>query len=81
MSHRGLQNLIGRAIVDRNFRDRLLDKDREQALADFNLTDDELSVVSSIEAQSFEDFAGELDEWLEAHDRKPRRGRPSRLGF
>lgn len=81
MSHRALQNLVGRAIVDRDFRDKLLNGNREQAIADFNLADDEICAISSIEAHSLEAFASELDDWLEVHDGKPRRRRSSHLWF
>ncbi|MFQ5593443.1 MAG: Os1348 family NHLP clan protein [Anaerolineae bacterium] len=77
MSHRALQNLVGRAIVDRDFRDQLLNGNREQVMADFNLADDEVSAISSIEAHSLEAFASELDDWLEDHDGKSRRRRVS----
>lgn len=77
MSHRALQNLVGRAIVDRDFRDQLLNGNREQVMADFNLADDEVSAISSIEAHSLEAFASELDDWLEDRDGKSRRRRVS----
>ncbi len=73
MGHRALQNLVGRAIVDRGFRDQLLNGNREDVLADFNLADDELSAIRSVEAHSLETFASELDDWLGAHDARPRR--------
>ena len=73
MSHRALQSLVGRAIVDRSFRDQLLNGNRDEVLADFNLADDELSAIRSIDAHSLETFAGELDDWLGAHDAKHRR--------
>lgn len=79
MSHRALQNLVGRAIVDHEFRDELLNGNRERVMADFNLADDEKCAVSSIEAHSLQAFASELDSWLNVRDGKPRRHRSSYL--
>ncbi len=80
MRHRALQNLVGRAIVDRDFRDQLLNGDREQVVSDFDLTDDEMNVISSINAHSLEAFAGELEDWIEVRDEKPSRRRTSIFG-
>jgi hypothetical protein len=72
MKHRALQDLIGRAIVDREFRDRLLNGNREQVVAEFDLTDIERRAIHSIEAQSFEEFAGSLQDWIESVDDTPK---------
>ena len=68
MKHSALQNLVGRAIVDQNFRARLLNGSREQALAECKLSEAECNVVRGINAQSFEEFAEKLDEWIEHVD-------------
>lgn len=78
MTHRALQDLIGRAIVDKDYRDQLLNGNREQALAQLDLTDEERTTVDSIEAQSLEEFAGQLHDWIEAVGGESGR-RPSRL--
>lgn len=78
MTHRAVQHLIGRAIVDKEFRDQLLNSGRKQALAQFDLTDDERKAICSIKARSFEEFASELHDWIETVDGEPRR-RPTWL--
>lgn len=68
MIHRALQYLIGRAIVDKSFREQLLDGSRQQLLAEFDLTDDERLAIESIEASTLEEFACRLHRWIEAID-------------
>ena len=80
MKHRALQNLVGRAIVDQGFRDQLLNGNREQAVSDFDLTDDEMNIINSINAHSLEAFASELEDWIEVRDEKPGRRRTSIFG-
>ncbi len=65
MRHRVLQDLIGRAIVDKDFREQLLNGRRQQTIAEFDLTDDEKMAIDAIEARNFEEFAGKLHRWLE----------------
>ncbi len=72
MRHRALQTLVGRAIVDKGFREQLLNGNRERVIAEFDLSDDELRAIRSIKAQSFEAFAGELHSWIEVGDRDPK---------
>lgn len=81
MGHRALQDLIGRAIVDRDFRDQLLNGDREQAIADFDLTDDEKNAIRSIETHSFVALAGELDNWIEVRTGEPKQRHTSLFGI
>lgn len=64
MSERALQALIGHAIVDKKFRHQLMNGGREHLLAEFELTEDERSVVRSIQAQTFEEFASQLHAWI-----------------
>lgn len=71
MTHRTLQRLIGRAIVDKYFRDDLLNGKRQEAIAEFNLTHDERIAICSIEAGSFEEFASKLHDWIEAAYTEP----------
>lgn len=73
MMHRSVQALIGRAIVDKDFRNQLLNGRRELALAQFDLTDEEKQVICSIEAQSFEEFAREIHAWIELIEGKAQR--------
>lgn len=74
MMHRTLQNLMGRAIIDKVFQNELLNGGREQTIAEFELTDAEKEAVTSIEAKSFEEFAGRLHGWIEASNGKPSDG-------
>lgn len=71
MTHRALQNLVGRAIIDKDFREQLLNGGREQMIAEFNLTDDELDAIRSIHTRRFEEFAGQLHGWIEEFDNQP----------
>ena len=65
MSSRTLQGLIGTALTDPEFCDRLLNGERHTLLVEFGLTDDEQSAIMAIEAGSLQEFAACLDEWLQ----------------
>jgi hypothetical protein len=64
MSERALQALIGHAIVDKKFRDQLLNGGRERLLEEFELTETERDVLRSIQAQTFEEFASQVHMWI-----------------
>lgn len=64
MSIESVQAIIGTAITDRQFMHDLLNSKREQVIARFDLTPDERRVVSQIRADSIEQFALQLDNWL-----------------
>ena len=71
MQHIALQNLIGRAIIDKKFRGQLLNGSREQVIDEFDLTDAEKEVLRSIEAQNFDQFASQIHHWIETTSRPP----------
>ena len=64
MSSTVLQILIGTALVDRDFCEELLNGKRPAILAGFDLTDEEREVVLASEADSIQEFAVGLCEWL-----------------
>ena len=57
MSKIALQTIVGTAFVDRTFCDEFLDGKRPAILAEFDLTDEERQVVSSIDTRSIREFA------------------------
>lgn len=63
MAHEALQAVIGMGIVDADFRRSLLEKSG-RVLAEFDLTDEEAAAVMSIQATTFQGFAGELHNWI-----------------
>ena len=69
MNHKGLNQLLCAAVVNNNFRETLL-RNPAQAIAtgylghSFSLTPDERDFVVDIKAQKFEDFAGQIHNWL-----------------
>lgn len=66
MSQMALQTLVGTALTDYEFCNDLLNGRRHTLLAKFDLTDEEQEVVLVIEADSIQEFAAHLCEWLEA---------------
>ena len=64
MSLESIQAIVGTAITDRQFMHDLLNSKRASAIARFDLTPEERSMISGIEANSIEQFACQLDEWL-----------------
>ena len=64
MSTESIQAIVGTAITDKQFMHDLLNSRRESAISRFDLTPEEHSVISKIEANSIEQFASQLDEWL-----------------
>ncbi len=67
MATNGLGCLMMTAVIDQSFRQRLLAAPTD-IVDDFNLTDEEQRVLTSIRARSFPDFADQLCEWLEGRD-------------
>ena len=76
MSQMALQILVGTALTDPKFRHNLLDGRRHSLLTEFDLTDKEREAVLVIEAESIQQFAARLCEWLEAQE-----GITARHGF
>lgn len=71
MGYPALEEVVGHAIIDREFRAGLLNGRRARLLSQFSLTPDETQVLMSISADSLEAFAGQLYRWIEAQ--QPRR--------
>jgi hypothetical protein len=63
MANAGLIEMLGGAVVDRQFRSTLL-RNPQSVLGTFDLTVEEREAVSSIRAASFEDFAAQLYAWM-----------------
>ena len=61
MSQDAVQSLIGRAVMDKAFRE-LLFKDPDQAFEGYDLTDKEKTILRELDADEVESFAGKLDE-------------------
>ena len=68
MSQMALQTLVGTALIDPEFCNDLLNGRRHTLLTKFDLTDEEREVVLVIEAESIQEFAARLDEWLKTQE-------------
>jgi hypothetical protein len=66
MSKTVLQTLVGTALVDTQFCEEFLNGKRPILLAEFDLTDEEREVALGIKADSIQEFAAGLHEWLTA---------------
>jgi hypothetical protein len=60
MSQQVVEQVIGRAVTDPEFRN-LLFSDPDQALAGYDLTEEERKAILAMESKHVEDFAGKLD--------------------
>jgi hypothetical protein len=65
-----LEEVVGQAIIDREFRAGLLNGKRAGLLTRFNLSPEEHQVLMGIRADSLEAFAGQLYKWIEAQPRR-----------
>jgi len=70
MSHESLQSIVGTAILDKQFLHDLLNSRREQAISRFELTPEERRVLRAIRAETIEQFAFQLDDWIVGQERK-----------
>ena len=61
MSEEAVHDIVGRAVADEAFR-RQLTTDPGAALAGYDLTEGERSNLSSLDARSFDEFAGGLSD-------------------
>ena len=61
MSKEAVEAIIGKAVVDSQFREALF-ADPERALAGYDLTGEEVAALKAIDAEEIESFAGALDE-------------------
>jgi len=73
MLYPALEEIVGHAIIDRDFRAGLLNGKRARLISEFDLTPEEMRALMSIRADSLEAFAGQLYNWIEAQ--QPRRRR------
>jgi hypothetical protein len=64
MQHEVLQAVIGTAVIDPRFRKALLNGSRRRILAPFELSREEFDAVMAVRADSLEQFASQLDDWL-----------------
>jgi hypothetical protein len=63
MANAGLIDILGGAVVDRQFRAALV-QNPASVLAPFDLTIEERSAVLAIRSSTFEDFAAQLYAWM-----------------
>jgi hypothetical protein len=61
MSKQAVQEVIGKAVTDSEFRNALF-ANPDEALAGYELTDAEVASLKSIDSETMESFAGSLDE-------------------
>jgi hypothetical protein len=61
MSKEALQAVIGKAVMDSEFREALF-ADPDQAVEGYELTEEEVAALKAIDAETVESFAGSLDE-------------------
>jgi hypothetical protein len=61
MSKEAVQAIIGRAVVDYQFRESLF-TDPDQVLAGFELTEEEVAALRALDVEAIASFAGALDE-------------------
>jgi hypothetical protein len=64
MKHEVLQAVIGTAVVDTNFRKALLNGSRRNVLTSFKLSREEFDAAMAVHADSLEQFASQIDDWL-----------------
>jgi hypothetical protein len=60
MSQDAVSQIIGRAVTDADFRETLF-SNPEQALEDYDLTDDEQEALKNLKQEDLEDFSTKLD--------------------
>ena len=73
MLYPALEEIVGHAIIDREFRAGLLNGKRARLISQFNLTPEETQALMSIRADSLEAFASQLYRWIESQRPKTRR--------
>ncbi|MBM3128283.1 MAG: hypothetical protein FJ009_06535 [Chloroflexi bacterium] len=64
MLHESLQAVIGTAVIDSEFRKALLNGSRQRVIQPFNLSREEFDAVMRVRADTLEQFAGQLDQWI-----------------
>lgn len=66
-----LQTLLGTALIDGQFCERLLNGGRQELLPKFQLTDEEHRFLLDVKADSLQGFAAAVDQWLSARSPRP----------
>jgi hypothetical protein len=61
MSKEAVEAIIGKAVLDSDFREALF-ADPDKALAGYELTEQEVATLKGIDAETMESLAGTLDE-------------------
>ena len=61
MSHESVKQVIGRAVVEPEFRELLIDEP-DKALAEYDLTEEESSSLSAVTREAFDAISTELEE-------------------
>ena len=61
MSKEAVEAIIGKAVVDSEFREALF-ANPDEALAGYELTEVEIAALKAVDAETMESFAGSLDE-------------------
>lgn len=64
MSTRGLQKIVGKAVISDQFRDELLGERRAELIGGFDLEPDELDKVMAIQVETLAEFAGAIEEMV-----------------
>ncbi len=64
MAYESLQAVVGTAVIDTAFRNALLNGSRSRVISGFNLSREEVDAVMGIRADSLEQFAGQLHQWI-----------------
>ena len=65
-----LEDVVGSAIIDRDFRAGLLNGTRARLLSQFDLSPEEHQALMNIRAESLESFARQLYSWVESQRSK-----------
>ncbi len=66
VAYAAFEEVVGYALIDRDFRADLLTGRRARALSRFDLTPEERQALLNIRAESLEAFAGQLAGWMDA---------------
>lgn len=65
MSELSLRSLVAHAVVDTRLCSQLLNGERETVLARFELSEGERAALRSIQAETLQGFAAQLDHWMQ----------------
>ncbi len=61
MSKAAVEKIVGRAVLDSEYREALL-ADPDEVLGEYNLTEGEVAALKAIDFETMESFAGTLDD-------------------